>query len=278
MNAVKARPFLICEDISAIGTMSLGVAMPILAAMAIPVAALPSQVLSTQSEGFDQPATLQTATWLPQALKHWQQQQISLSGSLIGYVGDSVVLERLTNMIKAQQPALLVVDPVMADDGQLYPGLPVTYVDSMRGAIKLADVITPNWTESQLLTGVKATSDEAGIKLVLSRLRQITSDTTQMVITGIPKKNQIVTAYWDGHDEKMLTTPSRQGHFYGSGDVFAALLSGWLTLGKPLSQATQLAIEGVSIALDQTASTRIERRFGMQLSHLLKWLVTNVEK
>ena len=43
---------LVAQDLSAIGNLSLAVAIPILQVQKIPLAILPTSLLSTQSEGF----------------------------------------------------------------------------------------------------------------------------------------------------------------------------------------------------------------------------------
>ena len=47
----------------------------------------------------------------------------------------------------------VIVDPVMADHGKLYPGFDETCAAGMRRLCRRADVILPNLTEACLLTG-----------------------------------------------------------------------------------------------------------------------------
>lgn len=121
-QSLHNQPFLVAEDLSAIGTMSLGVAIPILAALGVPTAVLPTQVLSTQTEGFGTPAKQFSPTWLTATITHWQQERIQLAGGLIGYVGQVELLQQLVKLVVSQQVHPLIVDPVMGDDGALYPG------------------------------------------------------------------------------------------------------------------------------------------------------------
>lgn len=273
---LNPMPFLLAEDLSAIGTMSLGAAIPILAAFGVVTANLPTQILSTQTEGFNTPAAMSSTTWLRDTLRHWQSQQLDFSGALIGYVGVDAIMTDLIQFLSQQSVPLLIVDPVMGDDGALYPGLTSDYVSHMRQLVKLADVITPNWTEAQLLLEVQFDEfpSEDDLKQVFEQLRLLVKPEAQLVVTGIPAQAGILTAYQSQADPVIQTVLTKKfsGHFYGSGDVFAAILSGALIKQCSLSEAVSLAVSGSSVALRQTASFDGQRRFGIQLSQLLAWL------
>lgn len=273
--ALYNRPFLVAEDLSAIGTMSLGVAVPILAAFGVPAAILPTQVLSTQTEGFGTPAKQFSPEWIKETMAHWQAQQIQLSGGLIGYVGQVALVDQLARSVQDLQLHRLIVDPVMGDDGALYPGLSTDYVSAMGKLIAEADVITPNWTEAHLLTHQPLNDNlptQTDVTAMFAVLTALCGDRTQVVITGIPSNGAIVTAYQTDGKLQEVSTKLRTGHFYGSGDVFSALLSAALTRGVSLETAVKIAVQGDTISLDQTSQAGYQRRFGMQLSQLLAWL------
>lgn len=279
-QVTQGEPFLVAEDLSAIGTMSLGAVIPIFATMGIPTAILPTQVLSTQTEGFGTPAKLASQDWLSDTFSHWQAQQVQLSGGLIGYVGQISLLQQITRAVSQLHLPLLIVDPVMGDGRSLYPGLGESYVNAMRPLVQLADVITPNWSEAQFLTGTEPMTtepSEAQVNHQLVTLKQSMASDGQVVITGIPIKGKVVTAYLDGSHSELVASPKCPGHFYGAGDVFSALLSGALMQQVSLSAAVHLAVKGTLIALRQTSAAGHERRFGMQLSQLLQWLTKQAD-
>lgn len=59
---------LIAEDFSALGRISMVSALSIFTALNLPTAALPTVMLSTQSEGFQTPKALATTDWLTQEI------------------------------------------------------------------------------------------------------------------------------------------------------------------------------------------------------------------
>lgn len=278
-NSLHNQPFLVAEDLSAVGTMSLGVAIPILAALGVPAAILPTQVLSTQTEGFGTPAKQFSTQWLKATTAHWQAEEIQLSGGLIGYVGEVELLNTLTQMVLNQRLHPLIVDPVMGDDGALYPGLSSAYVTTMQELVSHADVITPNWTEARLLAGKSLADSEptkSDVDAIFTALTAVVSEQTQVVITGIPDGDQIKTVYRYHDEQRVIATKLRQGHFYGSGDVFSALLAATIMRGASFEDAVKIAVKGDVISLDQTSEAGYQRRFGMQLGQLLAWLSQKV--
>lgn len=270
------RPLLVAEDLSAVGSMSLGVAGPILAACNVATALVPTQLLSTQTEGFDTPAKQSSAHWLEAVLAHWTQVGIQPQAGLIGYLGDAALVTTLKRYLRTQPLSWLVLDPVMADDGVLYPGLPADYVVQMQTLVTEASIITPNWTELQLLIGQTpvASATRQQVRTAVDQLWQGGNPDLKVVVTGITVGDQVRTMWFAHGTDHVIDTRKRPGHFYGSGDVFTAVLSGSLATGLSFDQSVRRAVTGTTIALDQTAKEVTDRRFGMRLSHLLRFLNT----
>ena len=125
-----------------------------------------------------------------------------------------------------------VCDPVMGDSG---PGMYVPedllpfYRDHL---IRLADVLTPNQFEAELLTGMKITSvNEAlialdllhgkGIRTVIMTSSELGSDDSILSFAS-----QLMP---DGSKERLqMKIPRLPIAFVGTGDLLAALLMAWL--------------------------------------------------
>ncbi|KAG8980897.1 putative pyridoxal kinase, partial [Tulasnella sp. 427] len=94
---------------------------------------------------------------------------------LTGYIPGSEALKvvaELVKELKASKPSLpYILDPVMGDEGKLYVDADVVpiYRDSL---LPLATVITPNWFEVELLTGIKLDS----LSSLRSALRKLHRD------------------------------------------------------------------------------------------------------
>ena len=271
------HPMILTQDLSAVGKLSLSAALPIYAAAQVPVALLPTALLSTQTEGFGTPVQLSTHHWLQQTLNQWQTQGLHFSGISVGYLGDINLFPILINFISHQKLPLVIVDPVLGDNNQLYPQLNEDFISKMLQLCQWADVITPNWTELQLLIGTQALVAHPSWSQVqnsILQLDQMLKHHTNIIVTGIPE-NQAVTTIWQfNHQFHKQNSSLRPGHFYGSGDVFTAVLGTLLWHKLDFNQAVSLAIQEIGRALDDTIATNYERRFGISLKQLLKDLST----
>ncbi|KRM30374.1 pyridoxal kinase [Agrilactobacillus composti DSM 18527 = JCM 14202] len=269
--AKSVKPFLIGEDLSAVGRISLACAIPIFSACNIPQALAPTSLLSAQTEGFGTPVNYPMTQWLKATFAHWQSEQIQLSGALIGYLGNTELVDLFATYLATQNMTTVVMDPVMGDSGALYPAITADNVQAIRHLIQQATVITPNLTEAQLLTGAPLQSvvSEAQVGELFEKLATLTQ--ADVVITGVPQKHGQIATYLS-QDQKIEKYIQKKlsGHFFGAGDTFAAVLSCALYHNMALPQAVTTANELTWIALEQTQASDRERRYGLQLSELLR--------
>lgn len=276
----QQSPVLIAQDLSAVSTISMSVAAPILAAFGRSLAILPTSLLSTQTEEFGVPAKANLAQWLPAVFKHWETQHINMAGTLTGYLGSELVIDSLTEFISQQPDQLIVIDPVMADQGTLYPGLSTEYPIHMRKLIRLASVIVPNLTEAQLLTKIvtPANCSIEHYQPILNTLQNLSAKDSHAIVTGITHKHQLGCVWLDDHQHVQFAgRPILSGHFYGSGDVFAALLTGFLTNQEPLASAIDYATRGTFSALQDTDNANTPCKMGIQLAQLMGRIVHYTE-
>ncbi|MCC8023506.1 MAG: bifunctional hydroxymethylpyrimidine kinase/phosphomethylpyrimidine kinase, partial [Clostridiales bacterium] len=143
------------HDLSGVGRCSLGVALPILSAAGMEVNALPTAVLSTQTDGFwDFTYRDLTEDLLPTA-RHWHTLGLAFDAVYTGFAASGEQLELLAEIVDLfrTKETLVVIDPVMADNGALYQTFDAAFPGEMRRFVQAADLILPNVTEACLLTG-----------------------------------------------------------------------------------------------------------------------------
>ena len=154
------------QDLSCIGKCSLTVALPVLSAMGLECAVLPTAVLSahTAFEGFRyEPLSLTPVA------DHWQQLGLQFDMIYTGYLGGRAQVDQALDFF-TRFPAMRLVDPVMADHGALYAGLEPDFPAVLRTLCAQADLITPNITEACLLTGLeyRETHDDTDSNIYIS--------------------------------------------------------------------------------------------------------------
>lgn len=153
---------------------------------------------------------------------------------LTGYIGSTSFLEKVAEVVKVLKDAnpslVYVCDPVMGDDGKLYvtPDLLPIYQNTI---IPLADIVTPNQYEAELLTGKKITDKKSALEAI-----------DVLHAKGV-KTVVISSTNFEGNDKTLLglgsqkscSSPRRlqvliprlDARFTGTGDLFAALLTAW---------------------------------------------------
>lgn len=155
---------------------------------------------------------------------------------LTGYIGTASVVTTLATTVLPQlkrkrRSVRYVCDPVLGDKGVLY--VPPALVDLYRDQVlPLADVITPNQYEAELLTQRQASlqtmEDVADICRALHALGPSLVLLTSVELPDRPGALTVVASERSAtapNDSTMwtVTCPLLPGHFTGTGDVCAAL-------------------------------------------------------
>ena len=264
---------LVLEDLSALNQISGLAAVPLLTAQGHLPAFLPTVVLSTQTEGFGQPVVQTLDDFVVATLNHWQSLATRFDGLLLGYVGNAALLAQLQTWLQTTSCPVRLLDPVLGDEGALYPGLTPALVTAMRAMLLAVDIITPNWTELGLLVG-QAWQQQPPRPRLERALRKLQRDFPRLtvVVTGIAQGGQLGCLWLAKGALRFAGNPAAPGHFYGTGDAFAALLLGYLVRNWSLEQAIKATLTGMATAVQATATGAVERQAGLQLAPLLHQL------
>ncbi|XP_017276093.1 pyridoxal kinase isoform X2 [Kryptolebias marmoratus] len=159
---------------------------------------------------------------------------------LTGYSRDTSFLETVVDIIKELKKAnpslVYVCDPVMGDLGAMY--VPENLLPIYKNkVVPLAEILTPNQFEAELLTGRKISTEDDAIK-VMDLLHEMGPDTVVLTSTDLPSKrgDQFLVALGsqkrkpDGTSSSQkicLDIPKVDAVFVGTGDLFAAMLLAW---------------------------------------------------
>ena len=276
------KKILTIQDVSCYGQCSLTVALPILSAMGIETAIIPSAVLSTHTGGFTGYTFRDLTEDLPAIGEHWRKEDISFDAFYTGYVGSKKQLGYIKDIITSRKKkgSLVVVDPVMADNGKLYYGFDEAFAAEMAGFLKGADVILPNLTEAAYLLKepyVGEVYDHAYVEGLVRRLSALSGG--DVVLTGIsfdPSKLG-VAAYQKATDTLHYYYEERiEGAFHGTGDVYASCFAGAMLRGFSLFDAADLAVDFTVQAIHATLSERDEHWYGVRFEQALPYLISRL--
>jgi len=165
---------------------------------------------------------------------------------LTGYIPNASSLRAVAGVIMGLRKErngdiLYLLDPVMGDDDKMYVAddvLPV-YRDIL---LPLADIITPNWFEIELLTGIKMI-DVRSIQSVLRTLHTV-SGVPNIVISSIKVSSKNFYETLVAHDLFRPTASGQDGPAVVEGEYLLCLTSTLLSTNhKPVPSATTTGVE-----------------------------------
>ncbi|PKN74096.1 MAG: pyridoxine kinase [Candidatus Cloacimonetes bacterium HGW-Cloacimonetes-3] len=270
---MNPKKLLAIHDLSGIGHTSLMAVIPIMYHYGIQTSVLPTSLLSgnTCYPGY----FMQDTSAVMQAMiGHWQAMGITFNTIYSGFLGSPRQVEILAEAIKtlAAPDCLIVVDPVLADDGKLYSCYDESMVTSMQQAISFADLITPNYTEACFLTNsAYHQQPETGeIEQICKSLCAM--GVKQVIITSIPAGKDTKTCYYhsskgilNSYDCKYIPT------FYpGTGDVFTSLITAKLLNNIDVNTAIREASVFIYEAITKSNAMGRDKREGICLDQMLK--------
>ena len=275
----KQKRILAINDISCFGKCSLAVALPILSVAGLETCVLPTAVLSAHTgfSGF----TFRDLTddMLPQA-EHWDALGLQFDGIYSGYLGSVSQVDHVEKIIDKFPCDFVLVDPVMGDNGTLYPGFETDFVSNMRRLLKKATVIVPNVTEAAFLSGIpyeNGLHTEEYIKKLIAHLLPFTNG--KIVVTGIHiSENELGTAVWDNGAFSMISREKYDVVYSGTGDTFASALTGALMRKHSLYEAAEIASDFVIDCIKKTLALSGDRNYGVNFELCLEDYLKKIKK
>lgn len=276
------------HDLSCLGRCALTVIIPTLSVMGFQVVPLPTALLSTHTGGYTDLHFRDLTEDMSGITAHFSRLGTSFASIYSGFLGSAEQIEVVSRLIDdfgstplpdGKKP-LVLVDPVMGDEGALYSTYTDELVRGMRHLATKADLITPNLTEACFLTEIpyRPTAEMAKDKLdaYLDRLMRRLEDfgTPRIVITGIPTRAGELANLGRNPDGSRFTVsnPLQAPSYPGTGDIFASVLLGSLLAKNDFEAACRKAADFISELIRDSSRIDTPVREGVALEphlHLL---------
>ena len=263
------------HDMSGFGRCSLTVAIPVLSAMGVQCCPLPTAFLSTHTGGFTGFTFLDRTEEMPKVAAHWQELALRFHAIYSGFLASERQIGIVSDFIRTfrRSDTLVVIDPVMGDDGKAYQTYTSALCSGMTHLAELADVITPNLTEAAFLLGRpydQLPQEEAGLQELVRELGL--HGRRSVVLTGVslsPGKTGAMcfdakTSRTETVQVDMIAHP-----LLGTGDIFASVLTGALVRGDTLFSAAAQAADFVRACAVHTVAQDLPLREGVDFEPML---------
>ena len=255
----------IINDIAGFGRCSTTVSLPVISVMKVQVCPVPTSVLSNHL-GFPLCHFDDYTSHMRDYIKVWNELGLTFDGLYCGFLGNEEQIDIVREFVEMFRPPLFLLDPVMGDHGRAYSSITETHVQKMKELLPLADIITPNITETCLLTGTPWKDGEwtmqelSGLCEKLASLCLKDSVGASIVITGIRQGDSLVNFLWDDGVYTTVSTPIAGASRPGTGDIFASILAADAVRGETLLTSVQKAANfvGLCIAGSEKAGTPVQ--------------------
>ena len=271
---------LTIQDISCLGKCSVTVALPVISAMGIETVILPTAVLSTHTM-FKNFTVKDLTDQLMPIVEHWKSEGVEFDAIYTGYLGSAEEIEiakKIFEMFKSDD-TLVFIDPVMADNGKLYPAFDEAYAKLNAGLCGAADIIVPNLTEACFMTDTeyKEEYDEDYVKELLGKLAALGSKV--VVLTGISLREGKTGVY--GLDTRtneyfIYQNDKVDAAYHGTGDIFASVAVGGLVRGLSRERAFALAADYTADTIRVTKQDPKEPWYGVNFEETIPQLVSRL--
>lgn len=271
------KKIAVIQDLSSYGRASLTVTIPILSSMGYQTCPLPTAILSAHSEYPDY-YSFDLTSQLNSIIEHWKKMNLQFDALYSGYLASPkqiAIIRSFFDTFKTSKNFILV-DPVLGDNHKLYPGMGHSMIHEMRSLCQKADVITPNLTEAALLLN-EDLNQHIDLETTLKWCKSLSElGPTWVIITSAPseRKNEASTIAYNKEDGRAWRVKCDYipASYPGTGDAFAAVITGSILNGDSLPIALDRAVHFINMGIKSTFGFRHDPLDGMDQEKVLHYL------
>lgn len=276
------KRILTIQDISCVGKCSITVALPIISALGVETSIIPTAVLSTHTM-FKNFTFKDLTDQIVPITQHWKSENIGFDSIYTGYLGSMEQIDIIANLFDEfkTDKNMIVVDPAMADNGNLYPGFDEAFAAKMATLCAKGDIIIPNITEASFMIGMeyKESYDEGYIKEMLHKLADLGAKVTILTGVGFKEGSTGVMGYDREKDEYFYYEHDEiDVKFHGTGDVFASTLVGAMANGLTWKEAIPIAADYTAKSIQLTLDDENGRNYGVNFEEGIPYLLKRMGK
>lgn len=283
----RLKRIMAINDISCYGKCALTITLPIVSAAGIECSVIPSVILSTHL-GYPGGTFYDMTSQFVPIMDHLSELDIKFDAILTGFLGSSeqiVLSEKFIDTFK-EENTLVIVDPTMADNGEMY-GLDIfdqQFCKDMGDLFRKADIVVPNITEAVYVLGEEYKAppyDKDYIEELLLKLNAM--GPKEVVITGIHLEDKGIekvgcATYNESTGEfNYFFSEEIGGYFIGTGDIFASVITSGRILGFTIEESAKIAVEYIHDSIVHTSKITSDNSKGINFEQTIPELLKRFE-
>ncbi len=262
---------VIITDISGLGNCSGSTDIAVLSAMGIECCMIPTAVLSAQT-GFADSYVKPLGDSFESMLCSLQRLSPNINAVLVGFLTNKKQTECVLSYINGfvGTDTLIITDPISGDNGRKFDFVSGDMLSDIRLIAENSAVITPNITEFCLLTNtdhslISSVNDTEKYNLLWEKCGGLfDKGVKNVIITGIELSDgnlSNLSACSNGYTPCEITRYG--GSYSGTGDLFTAILCGYIMKELSPDEAMRKAAGFVQKVLCENAADIIDRNYGI---------------
>lgn len=269
---------LTIQDISCLGKCSLTIALPVISALGSETVILPTAVLSTHTM-FQNFTCRDLSDQIEPITNHWKREGVTFDAIYTGYLGTIGQIDQVRELFRSfrEKGAMIIVDPVMADNGKLYPAFDMDYVRKNAELCAEADIIVPNITEAALMTGMEYREEygEDYIRELLAGLNELGAGISVLTGVSLEKGKTGVMGYERKSGDYYVYQNRRiDAAYHGTGDLFSSTCVGEILKGRDWRDAMRIAADYTAHTIEATLQNPEKPWYGVDFETTLPDLLT----
>ncbi|MBB6042747.1 PfkB family carbohydrate kinase [Borreliella yangtzensis] len=260
------KRILAMHDISSMGRTSLTICIPVISSFNMQVCPFVTAVLSA-STAYKKFEMVDLTDHLEKFIKIWKEQNEHFDILYTGFLGNETQQITIEKMIKLLKFEKIIIDPVFADNGTIYPTFDSKIINGFRKIIKYANIITPNITELEMLSKSSPLNTKDDIIKAILNL-----DTKGVVVVTSVKKGDLLgnICYNPKNNEySEFFLEKLEQNFSGTGDLFTSLLIGYLEKLE-IEQAIEKTTKTIHLIIKNSIKENALKKEGVQIENFLK--------
>lgn len=242
---------MLINDMPGYGKVALAAMVPILSRMGYYTYQMPTALVSNTLD-YGKFYIEDTTEYMKKTWAVWQELGFEVDCICTGFVTSVEQAELIAEYIKKRRTGsggncLVMVDPIMGDGGHLYNGIGEERVAAMRKLIAQSDVMVPNLTEAQYLTGLyigKEKCTQKEIRALIDGLKEVSGKSVVITSTEEESGGRHLVCGYDSLRGEYIEIPYEYVpvRVPGSGDIFSAVMTGRLLAGVSLQESVESAV------------------------------------
>ncbi|MBQ5446679.1 MAG: pyridoxamine kinase [Lachnospiraceae bacterium] len=274
MSHNNQRKIAFINDFTGFGKCSITVALPVISALKVQCCPVLTSVFSNHTaypEYFFEDYTDKMQDYID----NWKKLDLKFEGISSGFLGSVRQIEIVKKFINdfKDDKTVVVVDPVMGDDGIKYKTYTNEMCEKMKELVAISDIITPNLTECCILTDTPYREDMnyGKIKQMAEKLSNM--GPSKVVITGIVRGQYINNyVYQKGNDGLIIKTKVIGETRSGTGDIFSAIIAADAVNNVDFISSVKKASGFIKKCIEVTNKRDIPPEDGVCFEDVLKYL------